>query len=622
MAKRKKSSSDVSSSSNEDEDWQESGKSHAKSKAKQRIKKIPQEEEEKEEGEVEDEDEDEDSEGFNDGYDENLIGDEEDQIRLANMNEKEREMELFARSEKREVLKTRYEIERKLRMAKKKEMMQSQTKMRSNERRRNMEEKRKVKNAIKGLKEQREKRKQKQRLRAIDIYSSSSSSENEDDDEKAVKKKSSSSSSSSSSSDESDDDKGRRRSDKDDDDGDADAGSEEEVKEKEEDFVLTLEELSKIKISRFRVEQWCHSPFFKDTVVGCFVKVFIGLRERSSSVEKVPVYKLCQISNISEGQRTYQLEGTRTNKVVTVKHANDVKNFKLDIISNTPFTQNEFDEWKYRMERDRLELPTKDFIAKKRNDIQNAINYSYKDSDIEAIVKEKEKFKSNPVNFAVKKTELLKQKEMAEQLGNLDDVEKIAQEIEELETKAKELDLKRTQNISAISYINERNRMRNIIESEKAIMEAREKEKEQGDDPFRRRKCAPMLVHKFKPNTPTSSTPGPHDSSSALDSLIPKPGISPMKGIKTEKDSSFQSCSPKQNELPSNDLFSAHNFDIQIDFDIGGTINMSSTSNPSSSSNYSSLHPSHSLTSASSKPSTPNRRSLNLEEYKKKKGLI
>lgn len=68
------------------------------------------------------------------------------------MNEKERELELFNRSEKREVLKTRFEIERKLRMAKKKEMIQSQTKMRSNERRRTIEEKRKVKNAIKGLK--------------------------------------------------------------------------------------------------------------------------------------------------------------------------------------------------------------------------------------------------------------------------------------------------------------------------------------------------------------------------------------------------------------------------------------------------------------------------------------
>uniref|UniRef100_T1JZQ7 Uncharacterized protein n=1 Tax=Tetranychus urticae TaxID=32264 RepID=T1JZQ7_TETUR len=70
------------------------------------------------------------SEGFNDGFGENLIGDEEDQMRLVNMNEKEREMEPFARSAKREVLKTRYEIERKLRMAKKKEMMQSQIKMR------------------------------------------------------------------------------------------------------------------------------------------------------------------------------------------------------------------------------------------------------------------------------------------------------------------------------------------------------------------------------------------------------------------------------------------------------------------------------------------------------------
>uniref|UniRef100_T1JZQ4 Uncharacterized protein n=1 Tax=Tetranychus urticae TaxID=32264 RepID=T1JZQ4_TETUR len=87
---------------------------------------------------------DEDSEGFNGDFDENLIGYEEDQMRLVNMNVKEREMELFARSEKREVLKTRYEIERKLRMAKKKEMIQSQTKMRSNEQRRNLEEKRKM----------------------------------------------------------------------------------------------------------------------------------------------------------------------------------------------------------------------------------------------------------------------------------------------------------------------------------------------------------------------------------------------------------------------------------------------------------------------------------------------
>ena len=46
-------------------------------------------------------------EEFNDGYDENLMGDDNDQARLASMTEKEREEELFNRNERREVMKTR-----------------------------------------------------------------------------------------------------------------------------------------------------------------------------------------------------------------------------------------------------------------------------------------------------------------------------------------------------------------------------------------------------------------------------------------------------------------------------------------------------------------------------------
>jgi RNA polymerase-associated protein RTF1 len=47
-------------------------------------------------------------EEFNDGYDENLMGDEEDQKRLAQMTEKEREQEIFKRVEQREIMKTRF----------------------------------------------------------------------------------------------------------------------------------------------------------------------------------------------------------------------------------------------------------------------------------------------------------------------------------------------------------------------------------------------------------------------------------------------------------------------------------------------------------------------------------
>ena len=55
---------------------------------------------------------------FDDGLDDNLIGDENDRAMLENMTEKEREQELFNRVEKREVLKTRFDIEKKLRIAK------------------------------------------------------------------------------------------------------------------------------------------------------------------------------------------------------------------------------------------------------------------------------------------------------------------------------------------------------------------------------------------------------------------------------------------------------------------------------------------------------------------------
>lgn len=76
-------------------------------------------------GEVSDSDasvSDSSQEEFNDGYDDKLMGDEEDQARLAQMTEKEREQEIFKRIEQREIMKTRFEIEKKLRMAKKQEL--------------------------------------------------------------------------------------------------------------------------------------------------------------------------------------------------------------------------------------------------------------------------------------------------------------------------------------------------------------------------------------------------------------------------------------------------------------------------------------------------------------------
>lgn len=70
----------------------------------------------------------------------------------------------------------------------------------------------------------------------------------------------------------------------------------------------------------------------------------------------------------------------------------------------------------------------------------------------------------------MKKTQLLKEKAMAEDLGDQDKAKQIQDQLNELEERAEALDRQRTKNISAISYINQRNREWNIVESEKALV--------------------------------------------------------------------------------------------------------------------------------------------------------
>ena len=59
---------------------------------------------EMEEGEVSDSS---DADDFDDGLDDNLMGDEEDRLKLEAMTEKEREQVIYERLERREALKTR-----------------------------------------------------------------------------------------------------------------------------------------------------------------------------------------------------------------------------------------------------------------------------------------------------------------------------------------------------------------------------------------------------------------------------------------------------------------------------------------------------------------------------------
>lgn len=236
------------------------------------------------------------------------------------------------------------------------------------------------------------------------------------------------------------------------------------VRPKKPVYISTKEDLNKIRLSRHKMERFVHLPFFDRVVQGCFVRIGIGNNNGK------PVYRVAEISGVCETVKIYQLGGTRTNKGLKLRHGAQERIFRLEFVSNQEFTDSEFFKWKETCALQGISTPTFDEVEQKLKDIKEALVYEFKEEDIEKIVREKERFKQTPYNYAMKKAQLMRERDAANCRGDDEAASRLNQELSELEERASELDKMRTATISSISYINDRNRKKNVEEAEKAIM--------------------------------------------------------------------------------------------------------------------------------------------------------
>lgn len=573
---------------------------------------------------------------FDDGYDENLMGDEEDRKRLNGLSEKERETEIFKRIEQRDLLKTRWEIERKLKLArrgekaiktnkhkKKKSNMAKKFKQkhkeentevkvvpvvekeadeeivtsnitqdmempstiaeealldqklstddqntvenldhkeRSKERKKNVEMNRtddkrstamamlKAKREGKAKREEEEAKRQAERdkeeekeelegvsggkssvkLKASEIYSDDSGS-SDTEDEKPSEKRSRSASSSKSSSDSED----------------------EEDTIRAPVYISSREELNKLRLSRFKMERFINLPMFERTVMNCFVRISIGNNGQK------PVYRVAEIVGVVETAKIYSLGKTRTNRGLKLKHGTQERVFRLEFISNQEFTETEYSKWRDICTQQNVPMPTIDMIERKQKDIKEALNYEFKDEDVEKIIEEKNRFRNRPTNYAMRKTCLMKERDAAMLRGDYDVAQDLGQQIDELESRASELDKKRSSSISLISYINDRNRKRNVEDAEKAIMEeARANKGLKISDPFTRRITQPRMGFKSveKKNEPTVQQ---------AQATLP---------TKRKVEESTAGGSKPTEPKTDYSLYALHDFDIELDVSLLNTV--------------------------------------------------
>jgi len=299
--------------------------------------------------------------------------------------------------------------------------------------------------------------------------------------------------------------------------------------------------------------------WFQNTVKGCYVRVNIGTGDTKSC------YRIAEIVEVVESSKVYPLDPgdggprSQTNKALKLRIGDKTRDFRLLFISNSEWTDTEFEYWKKMMAQYNMPLPNHAHVQDKEKKIDLAKQHVITDKEIEDMVKEKAKYRSAPVNFATKKTTLLKLRDAAETEGNLDKVATIQKELEDLEERANMLNRERQKDISGITYINDR--IKAELRKKDAIAEREWKEqRDRKVDPFSRRATAPIMVSNTNP-----------DTKNAIKEMLKERYTEDIdvnyevkafvKGSKNNKE--------KEKKLThmdtGDDLYSAHNFDIDID---------------------------------------------------------
>uniref|UniRef100_A0A914HIB6 Plus3 domain-containing protein n=1 Tax=Globodera rostochiensis TaxID=31243 RepID=A0A914HIB6_GLORO len=171
------------------------------------------------------------------------------------------------------------------------------------------------------------------------------------------------------------------------------------------------DELIRCQLFRRKLAKFVHAPFFAKTVVGCFVRISIG----PNKLDGKQVYRAAQVVEVVETAKIYEVEPNsdiRTNKGFRLKvcDGEPMRVYRLEFISNSHIVESEFLFWLNKLRSTNTPVPTVDFVDRKRKEILDALTYNYSESEVNLLIKEKQRFKRQPTNFAFQKAELLKTK--------------------------------------------------------------------------------------------------------------------------------------------------------------------------------------------------------------------
>ncbi|KAJ3925705.1 MAG: plus-3-domain-containing protein [Lentinula lateritia] len=139
----------------------------------------------------------------------------------------------------------------------------------------------------------------------------------------------------------------------------------------------TLEDLERCRLSRSSLLKHFLSPWFPQYIKGMWVRYLIGGEGRE------PVYRICQVDHlVDETVKPYRIEEKWFDRQAELVHGQAKRKFNLDQISNSRFTEKEFDRLQKTLMQEHVPLPTKSSIDTKVAEMLRLTSQRWTESDV------------------------------------------------------------------------------------------------------------------------------------------------------------------------------------------------------------------------------------------------
>ncbi|GAB2285421.1 hypothetical protein Dimus_019872 [Dionaea muscipula] len=280
--------------------------------------------------------------------------------------------------------------------------------------------------------------------------------------------------------------------------------SDDDEKGRAENEIPTFEEITSITIRRSKLAKWLMEPFFDDLMIGCFVRVGIGMKSGQN------VYRLCVVQRVDlcEADRQYQLENKTTCKYLNCVWGSETSaaRWQMARVSDSLPSEEEFDQWIREVERTSSPMPSRKEVLEKKEEIDKAVsNCVYNAAIVKQMLEEKKAVTTRPLNIAAEKEKLRREMEAAQERHNDAEIERIKAKLRELEAVRQERG--KDQKALKLAEMNRKNRAENfrVLSVSKPVSTGL-KAGDVGYDPFSRRWTRSTNYYVAKPEGGVGAT--------------------------------------------------------------------------------------------------------------------